>query len=103
MAMTQNYGTGRRKSAAARAFLRPGSGKITVNGRTLESYFPNAVLRMMVHQPLVLADLDGKFDMIITVTGGGPPARPRPSAWASPAPCWATTSSSSPSCAAPAS
>ena len=72
MAITQNYGTGRRKSAAARAFLRPGTGKITVNGRSLENYFPNAVLRMMVHQPLVLADLDGKFDMLISVTGGGP-------------------------------
>ena len=72
MAITQNYGTGRRKSAAARAFLRPGTGKITVNGRSLENYFPNAVLRMMVHQPLVLADLDGKFDMIISVAGGGP-------------------------------
>jgi small subunit ribosomal protein S9 len=72
MAISQNYGTGRRKSAAARAFLRPGTGKITVNGRSLESYFPNAVLRMMVHQPLVLADLDGKFDMVISVTGGGP-------------------------------
>ena len=72
MAISQNYGTGRRKSAAARAFLRPGTGKITVNGRTLENYFPNAVLRMMVHQPLVLADLDGKFDMIISVCGGGP-------------------------------
>ncbi len=72
MAISQNYGTGRRKSAAARAFLRPGTGKITVNGRSLENYFPNAVLRMMVHQPLVLADLDGKFDMIISVVGGGP-------------------------------
>ena len=72
MAISQNYGTGRRKSAAARAFLRPGTGKITVNGRSLENYFPNAVLRMMVHQPLVLADLDGKFDMIISVAGGGP-------------------------------
>ncbi len=78
MAIIQNYGTGRRKSAAARAFLRPGTGKITVNGRTLENYFPNAVLRMMVHQPLVLADLDGKFDMIISVTGGGPAGQ----AWA---------------------
>ena len=67
MAISQNYGTGRRKSAAARAFLRPGTGKITVNGRTLENYFPNAVLRMMVHQPLVLADLDGTFDLIISV------------------------------------
>ena len=72
MAVTQYYGTGRRKTAAARAFLRPGTGKINVNGRSLESYFPNAVLRMMVHQPLVLSDLNGKFDLHITVVGGGP-------------------------------
>ena len=71
MAISQNYGTGRRKSAAARAFLRPGTGKITVNGRSLESYFPNAVLRMMVHQPLVLSELEGKFDLLVTVAGGG--------------------------------
>ena len=43
----------------------------TVNGRTLEDFFPNAVLRMVVHQPLVLSEMDGKFDMHITVTGGG--------------------------------
>ena len=72
MAITQNYGTGRRKSAAARAFLRPGTGKITVNGRTLESYFPNAVLRMVVKQPFVLSDLTDKFDLLVTVAGGGP-------------------------------
>lgn len=72
MAMNQHYGTGRRKSAASRVFLRPGSGKVTVNGRTLEDYFPNAVLRMMVNQPLVLSELLGKFDMAITVAGGGP-------------------------------
>lgn len=73
MATTSSYyGTGRRKTAAARAFLRPGTGKISVNGRTLESYFPNAVLRMMVHQPLVLSELSGKFDLHITVVGGGP-------------------------------
>ena len=67
-----NYGTGRRKSAASRVFLRPGTGKVTVNGRSLEDYFPNAVLRMMVNQPLVLSELLGKFDMAITVAGGGP-------------------------------
>nr|WP_320133517.1 30S ribosomal protein S9 [uncultured Holophaga sp.] len=72
MALTQNYGTGRRKTSTARVFLRPGSGKVTVNGRTLENYFPNAVLRMVVHQPLVLSDLDNKFDLYITVAGGGP-------------------------------
>ena len=66
------YGTGRRKSCTARVFLRPGTGKVTVNGRTLENYFPNAGLRMVVHQPLVLAELDGKFDLVVTVAGGGP-------------------------------
>lgn len=73
MAITQqNYGTGRRKTCAARVFLRPGTGKVTVNGRSLEDYFPNAVLRMVVNQPLNLADLGGKFDIYVTVTGGGP-------------------------------
>ena len=72
MAMNQHYGTGRRKSASSRVFLRPGTGKVTVNGRALEHYFPNAVLRMVVHQPLVLADLENKFDLVVTVGGGGP-------------------------------
>lgn len=71
MAMNQNYGTGRRKTAAARVFLRPGTGKVTVNGRSLENFFPNAVLRMMVYQPLVLSELEGKFDLLVTVAGGG--------------------------------
>ncbi|HEU4952386.1 MAG TPA: 30S ribosomal protein S9 [Holophagaceae bacterium] len=75
MALAQYYGTGRRKTAAARAFLRPGTGKISVNGRSLDNYFPNAVLRMMVHQPLVLADLEGKFDLHLTVAGGGSAAQ----------------------------
>ena len=72
MAISQNYGTGRRKSCTARVFLRPGTGVVTVNGRTIENYFPNAVLRMVVHQPLVLAELDGKFDLVVSVAGGGP-------------------------------
>lgn len=72
MAISQNYGTGRRKTSAARVFMRPGTGKVTVNGRTLESYFPNAVLRMVVHQPLSLTENLGKFDLFVTVTGGGP-------------------------------
>ena len=63
---------GRRKQAIARVRLVPGSGTITVNGRTLEDYFPNAVLRMVVHQPLVLGELEGKFDILATVSGGGP-------------------------------
>ncbi len=72
MAIQQNYGTGRRKSSAARVFMSPGSGKVKVNGRELEVYFPNAVLRMVVHQPLNILELDGKFDFHVTVTGGGP-------------------------------
>ncbi|MDR1840480.1 MAG: 30S ribosomal protein S9 [Holophagales bacterium] len=72
MTITQHYGTGRRKTSVARVFLRPGAGEVTVNGRTLENYFPNAVLRMVVHQPLTLAEMAGKFDMVVTVCGGGP-------------------------------
>lgn len=72
MANTQHYGTGRRKTSAARVFLRPGTGKVQVNGREFENYFPNAVLRMVVNQPLVIADLAGKFDLHVTVAGGGP-------------------------------
>jgi len=72
MAISQNYGTGRRKTSTARVFLRPGTGKVTVNGRAIEDYFPNAVLRMVVNQPLVLGELNGKFDLVVTVAGGGP-------------------------------
>ena len=72
MAISQNYGTGRRKTSTARVYLRPGTGKVTVNGRTFENYFPNAVLRMVVNQPFALADLEGKFDLLVTVAGGGP-------------------------------
>jgi len=87
MAISQNYGTGRRKTSAARVFMRPGVGKITVNGRTLENYFPNAVLRMVVNQPMSPSPVVA------------PPARLPPSAWASPARCFATTTSSGPPCA----
>jgi len=72
MAISQNYGTGRRKTSTARVFMRPGTGKVMVNGRTIEDYFPNAVLRMVVNQPFILADLDGKFDLMVSVAGGGP-------------------------------
>lgn len=71
MTEVQNYGTGRRKSAVARVFLRPGSGEMTINGRTIEDYFPNDVLRMMVRQPLQLTETMDKFDLSITVQGGG--------------------------------
>jgi small subunit ribosomal protein S9 len=72
MIISQNYGTGRRKSCTARVFMRPGTGKVMVNGRTLDNYFPNAVLRMVVHQPLLLINMDNKFDLVATVSGGGP-------------------------------
>jgi small subunit ribosomal protein S9 len=67
----QNYGTGRRKTSSARVFLRPGSGKITVNGRSLEDYFGRETARMVVRQPLELVDMTQRFDIKITVSGGG--------------------------------
>ena len=72
MSDIQYYGTGRRKSAAARVFLRPGSGGIQVNGRDLDNYFPSKVLRMIVRQPLLLTETDDKFDIHVTLSGGGP-------------------------------
>lgn len=71
MAQTQNYSTGRRKSSAARVFLRPGSGNITVNKRPLDEYFGRQTARMIVRQPLQLAELENKFDVAVTVRGGG--------------------------------
>ncbi len=65
------YGTGRRKRATARVFLRPGSGQFEVNGRELESFFPNPVMRMIVRQPLLLTETADKFDLVVTVAGGG--------------------------------
>ncbi len=65
------YGTGRRKRATARVFLRPGSGQFEVNGRELESFFPNPVMRMIVRQPLLLTETADKFDLVVTVSGGG--------------------------------
>jgi small subunit ribosomal protein S9 len=71
-AQTQYYGTGRRKTAAARVFLRPGSGQVEVNGRDIESYFPNDIHKMIVKQPLALTETGEKFDLFVTVAGGGP-------------------------------
>ncbi len=68
---TNTYATGRRKTATARVFLREGSGKITVNGRDFENYFPNEVLRMLVRQPLELTGTSGRFDVMATISGGG--------------------------------
>ncbi len=71
MATTQNYGTGRRKTSTARVFLRPGSGQITINGKTLDDYFGRQTSRMVVRQPLELVEMIEKFDVSITVEGGG--------------------------------
>ncbi len=68
---TQNYGTGRRKTSTARVFLRPGTGKITINDRTLEDYFGRETARMIVRQPLELTETVEKFDVYVTVKGGG--------------------------------
>jgi small subunit ribosomal protein S9 len=65
------YGTGRRKTATARVFLRPGSGEIVVNDRSFDHYFPNDVLKMIVRQPLLLTETADKFDIAVTVAGGG--------------------------------
>ncbi len=67
----QHYGTGRRKTSTARVFLKPGKGNITVNGRTLEAYFGRETARMIINQPLQIVDVIGKFDIYITVKGGG--------------------------------
>ncbi len=71
MSVTQYYGTGRRKSSTARVFLRSGAGSITVNGRALDEYFGRETARMVVRQPLELTELTEKFDINITVSGGG--------------------------------
>ncbi len=65
------YATGRRKSSTARVFIKPGSGNITINTRTLEDYFGRETSRMVVRQPLELVDMLDKFDLKITVRGGG--------------------------------
>jgi small subunit ribosomal protein S9 len=71
MAITQYYGTGRRKSSAARVFLRPGKGQITVNDKTLDAFFGRETARMVVKQPLELTKLSERFDVLVTVEGGG--------------------------------
>ncbi|TLX57429.1 30S ribosomal protein S9 [Stutzerimonas nosocomialis] len=71
MSATQNYGTGRRKTATARVFLRPGTGKISINNRALDNFFGRETARMVVRQPLELTSTVEKFDVYITVLGGG--------------------------------
>ncbi|WP_316859595.1 30S ribosomal protein S9 [uncultured Cohaesibacter sp.] len=65
------YATGRRKDAVARVWIKPGSGKITVNKKEFTQYFGRPVLQMVLKQPIVAADRDGQFDIICTVSGGG--------------------------------
>ncbi len=72
MASSIYYGTGRRKSAIARVYARPGTGKITVNQSSLEEYFGRKTDQMISRQPLQCVEMDGKLDVTITVTGGGP-------------------------------
>jgi small subunit ribosomal protein S9 len=71
MAATQNYGTGRRKTSTARVFLRSGTGSITVNNLPLDKYFGRETARMVVRQPLEVAELADKVDVKVTVRGGG--------------------------------
>jgi len=71
MAIEQYHAVGRRKTSVARIYLRPGNGQWTVNGKTLENYFPRAVLRQAIIQPLRATDTEGAFDVKINVNGGG--------------------------------
>lgn len=71
MAAEQYYGTGRRKTSTARVFIQQGSGNININGRTIDEYFGREVARMIVRQPLELTGHNDKFDVLVTVQGGG--------------------------------
>ena len=71
MAANQYYGTGRRKDSTARVFLKQGTGKLEINGKTLDQYFGRPTSRMVVTQPLELLEVSDKFDLYITVSGGG--------------------------------
>ncbi|MBI4890840.1 MAG: 30S ribosomal protein S9 [Acidobacteria bacterium] len=72
MALLQYLGTGRRKRAVARVFLRPGTGKVTVNGRNMEEYFTTYTARALVRQPLAATETADKFDILVNADGGGP-------------------------------
>jgi small subunit ribosomal protein S9 len=71
MSVTYNYGTGRRKSAVARVFIKPGKGEIIVNDKPIDVFFSRETGRMVVRQPLELTDTVGKFDIMVNVYGGG--------------------------------
>ncbi len=72
MALVEYYGTGRRKTSTARVHLRQGTGQITVNSRPIDEYFANDVLKMIIKQPLSMTETVDKFDIVVTVDGGGP-------------------------------
>lgn len=71
MAATQYYGTGRRKTSTARVYLTAGSGNITINSKSLDAYFGRQVARMIVRQPLEMLQVTDKFDVTVSVAGGG--------------------------------
>jgi small subunit ribosomal protein S9 len=71
MSVNYNYGTGRRKSAVARVFIKPGKGDIVVNDKPVDVFFSRETGRMIVRQPLELTDMLNKFDIMVNVTGGG--------------------------------
>ena len=66
------YGTGRRKTSVTRVWIRPGAGRIVINKRSFEDYFPRETLRMIIAQPFQVTNTSGQFDLIATVAGGGP-------------------------------
>ncbi|MCC9622540.1 30S ribosomal protein S9 [Thalassospira sp. MA62] len=70
-AQGRSYATGRRKNAIARVWIKPGSGKVTVNGREFEDYFARPVLRMVINQPFTVTERKEQFDVVCTVSGGG--------------------------------
>ncbi len=67
----RSYATGKRKDAVARVWIKPGSGKVTVNGKDMDAYFARPVLQMILRQPFTVAGVDGQFDVQATVKGGG--------------------------------
>lgn len=70
-ALGRSYATGKRKDAVARVWIKPGSGKVTVNGKDMDAYFARPVLQMILRQPFTVAGVDGEFDVQATVKGGG--------------------------------
>lgn len=71
MAVNLAVGTGRRKTSVARVYLREGSGAITINGREIQNYFPNDILAYICRQPLAVTDTEGRYDILVNVSGGG--------------------------------